>query len=147
MKYSLPLLLGLLLIAPAQPKESSVDIDEQQTREVVSHHWKTFIGNDLEGTLADYTEDSVLITPKRTYKGLKEIRENFISAFKHFPKESSKLQLDSTVVNRDIGYIIWEATGPSSRLIFGTDTFVVRHGKIVSQTFGGVDDSVARNLT
>jgi hypothetical protein len=140
MKYSVPLLLGLLVISPAQPKEPLADIDEHQTSGVVNHHWKTFVGNDLEGTLADYTEDSVLITPKRTYKGLNEIRDNFISAFKHFPKDSSKLQLHMTVINRDIGYIIWEGTGPTSRLTFGTDTFVVRHGKIVSQTFGGVSD-------
>ena len=145
MKYSFPILFGLLLISPAQPQEPPADIGEHWTSEVVSHHWKTFVGNDLEGTLADYTDESVLITPKRTYKGLKEIRENFVSAFKHFPKESSKLQLNMTVVNRDIGYITWEATGPTSRLIFGTDTFVVRHGKIVSQTFGGVDESVAHH--
>jgi mannose-6-phosphate isomerase-like protein (cupin superfamily) len=112
--------------------------DEPSTSEVVSHHWKTFVDNDLDGTLADYTEDSILITPTRVYRGLKDIRENFIDAFKRFPKSTSTLQLNKTRVERDVGYILWEATGPTSRLAMGTDTFVVRHGKIVSQTFGGV---------
>ena len=36
--------------------------------------------------MADYTEESMLITPDKTFTGLKEIRENFIYAFLFSPK-------------------------------------------------------------
>jgi hypothetical protein len=118
--------------------EAAANAEEGKTREILDHHWKTFTDNDLAGTLADYTEESILITPDRTYKGMKEIRENFQSAFSTFPKSASTLRLNKSVVQRDVGYIIWEATGPKVRLQFGTDTFIIRNGKILSQTFGGV---------
>lgn len=118
--------------------ESTAVSNEDKTKEVLDHHWKTFQGNDLEGTMADYTEESVLITPDKTFKGLKEIRENFVFAFSVFPKDSSTLQLDKSIVHNDVGYIIWQATTPKFKLTFGTDTFIIRDGKIVRQTYAGV---------
>ena len=134
------LLLAALLSVACQPKLAAVApaVDEAKTREVLDHHWKTFQANDLEGTMSDYTEDSILITPNRTFKGLQEIRDNFVAAFATYPKDATSMQLNKSVVQRDIGYIVWEATGPKVRLPFGTDTFVIRDGKILSQTYGGV---------
>jgi hypothetical protein len=131
MKY-LPMILFVALLGVGCKSE------EASTKEILNHHWMTFRNNDLEGTLADYTEDSILITPTRTFKGLREIRENFESAFVTFPKGSSTMQLNKSVVQRDVGYILWEATGPKIKLTFGTDTFIIRNGKIISQTYGGV---------
>jgi hypothetical protein len=129
-------LLGVALMSQAAQPASPTD--EATTRAVLEHHWKTFQGNDLDGVMADYTEDSVLITPGRTYKGLKEIRDNFISAFDVYPHATTAMQLNKSIVQRDIGYILWEATAPKLRLSFGTDTFIVRNGKIISQTYAGV---------
>ena len=111
---------------------------EEQTGAIVAHHWKAFIGNELDETMLDYTEASILITPDHVYRGLKEIRDNFIKAFAGFPKAESTLQLNKTVVERNIGYILWQATAPKRTLSFGTDTFVIENGKILSQTYGGV---------
>jgi SnoaL-like domain len=111
---------------------------EEKTKEVLEHHWKTFQANDLEGTMADYTEESFLITPDRTYKGLDEIRENFVNAFAAFPKDSTTMQLDKSIVQQDVGYIIWQATTPTFRLTYGTDTFIIQNGKIIRQTYAGV---------
>jgi ketosteroid isomerase-like protein len=113
-------------------------ISEEKTKEVLEHHWKTFQANDLEGTMADYTEESVLITPDRTYKGLNEIRENFVNAFTLLPKDSTTMRLDNTVVQQDVGYIIWQASSPKLNITYGTDTFIIQHGKIIRQTYAGV---------
>lgn len=134
-------LLSMLLIAgcisqPASTPENPVN--EEQTKQVLQHHWDTFQANDLEGTMADYTEESTLITPDRTYRGLAEIRENFVGAFAAFPKDSSTLKLNKTVVSQDVGYIIWEASAPKFNLTYGTDTFIIKNGKIVRQTYAGV---------
>jgi DNA/RNA endonuclease YhcR with UshA esterase domain len=80
----------------------------------------------------------VLITPEATYTGLAEIRTNFINAFKAFPKDSTEFKLDKSVVTKDVGYILWKAKTPGFNLSYATDTFFIRDGKIVRQTFAGV---------
>jgi hypothetical protein len=114
------------------------EIDEQETKEVLDHHWMTFQKNDLEGTMEDYTEESILITPDATYEGLDEIRENFVNAFKAFPADSSTLTLTKSVVKEDVGYILWTAKTPAFTLSYATDSFIIRDGKIVRQTYAGV---------
>ena len=143
MKFPHLLLLSAILAAGCQVK-TNVDVavksgpDEAKTKEVLDHHWVAFQANDLEGTMADYSEESVLITPDKTFKGLKEIRENFVYAFSLFPKDSSTFQLDKSIINQDVGYIIWQAKSPKINLTFGTDTFIIQDGKIVRQTYAGV---------
>ena len=116
----------------------TVESSDEKTKEVLDHHWKAFQANDLEETMADYTEESVLITPDRTYTGLDQIRENFVTAFALFPKDSTTLQLDKSVAHQDVGYIIWQGAAPTLKVTFGTDTFIIQNGKIVRQTFAGV---------
>jgi len=111
---------------------------EEKTKEVLEHHWKTFQANDLEGTMSDYTEESMLITPDRTYRGLNEIRENFVNAFAVLPKDSTTMRLEKSVVQQDVAYILWEATSPKLKITFGTDTFIIQNGKIIRQTYAGV---------
>jgi hypothetical protein len=133
--------LLILLFWGCQVKTTTTvttESSEEKTKEVLDHHWETFKANDLDGVMADYTDESILITPDKTFKGLAEIRENFVSAFSVFPKDSSTLQLDKAIVQQDIGYIIWQATAPKVKVTFGTDTFIIKNGKIIQQTFAGV---------
>lgn len=123
--------------ASDQPVETE-SIDAQVTRQVLDHHWQTFRDNDLEGVMEDYTEESILITPDTTYKGLDAIRQNFIQAFEAFPEEENPLTLHKSVVEQDVGYILWEASTSQFELLFATDTFIIRDGKIIRQTYGGI---------
>ncbi len=132
------ILLVLTCCTEKKAATTQQSVDEESTSKVLQHHWDAFKANDLEGTMQDYTEESILITPDRTFRGLNEIRENFVSAFSAFPKDSSTLELDKSVVKGDVGYIIWKANAPTFNLTFGTDTFIIRDGKIVSQTYAGV---------
>lgn len=139
--------LPILFIAPIvflsscqQQPTPEAGIDEQQTKEVLDHHWEAFKANDLEETMKDYTEESVLITPNQTFRGLDEIRNNFINAFKAFPKDSTTFTLDKSVVVKDVGYILWNSKTPTFNLTYGTDTFIIREGKIVRQTYAGVTE-------
>jgi hypothetical protein len=111
---------------------------EESTSQVLDHHWKAFGANDLEAVMADYTEESILITPEKTFKGLKEIRDNFVFAFTIFPKGSSTLKIRKSIVQQDVGYITWEATTPKMKKSFNTDTFIIHDGKIVRQTYAGL---------
>lgn len=138
---SLFLSLIIVLVANSCEQRTVTDvatISEESTSKVLDHHWEAFKANDLEGTMADYVEESILITPDKTFRGLKEIRENFVFAFTLFPKDSSTLTLHKSVIQKDVGYIIWEASAPKLKLSFGTDTFIIQNGKIVRQTYAGV---------
>jgi hypothetical protein len=119
------------------PRANKPAIDEAVTKKVLDHHVQTFQANDLEGVMADYTEESVLITPDRTYKGLADIRENFVQAYKALPTSGTTMTVTSSVINRDVAYIVWKALTPTLEFKYATDTFVIADGKILSQTFAG----------
>lgn len=139
------LFLSLVIITGCTPPVKSVDqsIDEAITRQVLDRHIQTFKANDLEGVMADYTEESVLITPDRTFSGLAEIRENFIAAFKALPKDGTTMTLTKTEVSKDVGYMVWTAITPTLEFKYATDTFIIQGGKIIRQTYAG--DVVAIN--
>lgn len=141
MKILFALILGMCVMS-CNVEQGSTDkpaeFNEETTRAVLDRHWDTFRNNDLEGVMADYDESSVLITPDRMYVGLDEIRENFVNAFTLFPTDSTIMTLQHSVVRDDLAYIIWSADSPVLNLEYGTDTFIVRNGKIVRQTYAGV---------
>lgn len=137
--YTVILMLMLASCVSEKPDESE-SIDPEMTKKVLDHHWETFVNNDLEGVMEDYTEESVLITPDATYRGLNAIRENFVNAFEAFPSERSTLKLNKSVVEKDVGYILWQASTENFELRFATDTFIIRDGRIIRQTYGGVTD-------
>ncbi|WP_158859239.1 nuclear transport factor 2 family protein [Lunatibacter salilacus] len=135
--YSI-ILLTCLTFAGCSSDSTNGEIDEAQTEAVLDHHWETFVTNDLDGVMEDYTDESILITPNGTYRGLDEIRGNFVNAFNAFPTQGAELTLNTSLAVSDVGYILWEAETPEFTLTYATDTFIIRNGKIIRQTFAGV---------
>jgi predicted SnoaL-like aldol condensation-catalyzing enzyme len=107
------------------------------TRDIVMHHLVSFQNNDLESVLADYSSESVVVTRDTTYSGPEEIRQFFATLMIHFPKQQSNFELDKMVVQDELVYIVWHANTPSLDVSLGTDTFIIRDGKIHRQTFAG----------
>ena len=107
------------------------------SEKVLLSHLQSFATNDLDALMSDYTEQSVLITHEQTYSGVQEIRSFFVELLTHFPKNRSNFNLDKLVVKDELVYIVWHATTPSLEVPLGTDTFVVKQGKIYQQTFAG----------
>jgi hypothetical protein len=126
-----------LIAAACSPEAKKSPVDEAMTKEVLDHHLQTFQQNDLDGVMADYTEESILITPDRTYKGLAEIRENFVQAYEALPKNGTTMTVTKSVVIRDVAYIVWKAVTPTYEFKYATDTFIIVNGKIISQTYAG----------
>jgi ketosteroid isomerase-like protein len=104
------------------------------TETVVRHHLQAFVEQQgLDAILADYADDACFLSEGRAYCGKPAIREffdGFIAALP--PRAFGEFALRSLRVQGDVAYITWSA-GPE--LPLGTDTFVVRQGQIVSQTF------------
>jgi hypothetical protein len=87
----------------------------------------------VEAVMQDYVDESVLITQDATYRGLAEIRGFMNALFKELPAGFfGSLKMIRQEIVREVAYIVWERKPMISR---ATDTFVVRDGKIVFQTF------------
>jgi len=111
-------------------------------KKVVMRHLNSFLDNNLDAVLSDYTSESVLITQSGTYSGPDEIRTFFIGLLIHFPQQKSNFALDKLVAERDLVYIVWHAKTPSVQVPLGSDTFLIKDGKISRQTFVGQLDFV-----
>ena len=108
----------------------------QQTENTLLHQWHAFGAGDIEAIMADYAEDAVLITPDGALKGHAQIRSLFAQIFTTvFPPNSTSLHLAKQVVEGEIAYLLWSGSSPHYNAPLATDTFVMRDGKIVAQTF------------
>ena len=83
--------------------------------------------------VSDFTEESVLIGPNATYKGLDEIR-GFFAAFTEMmtPELMGTFNMNRQEIQGEYGYFTWDL-GDVAPL--GTDTFHVVDDQIVMQTF------------
>jgi ketosteroid isomerase-like protein len=107
------------------------------TRALLERHLSAFLENDLEAVLSDYTDESMLVTADATYTGRQAIRGFFAKLVPLFPKKESRLDMDRMVIDGDMAFIVWHATTPAIKVTLGTDTFVLKDGKIHRQTFVG----------
>jgi len=105
------------------------------TADVLEHHLTAFGEQDMAELLADYTDDSVLITNSGTYRGLDEIEGMMSELFAEFGEPGTDFALDEQVVEGEVAYLVWHAETPDNVYEFATDTFVVRDGVIEVQTF------------
>ena len=106
------------------------------TEAVLNHHGEAFAAGDLHGTMEDYTDDSVLILPDVTLRGLDSIRAAFAEFFGGLFKPGSyEFTRDRVEIVGDVAYIVWHSSNQGAEVTLGTDTFVVRDGKIAVQTF------------
>ncbi len=105
--------------------------NETSTQTTLDHHLQSF-GEGIDAIMEDFTEDSVVITPDATYRGLTEIRAFFTAFVEGLPAGVwDVFTMKRMEVAGEVGYILWEA---KPWFPLGTDTFVVRDGKIVFQT-------------
>jgi len=105
------------------------------TQDVLTHHLNSF--GDIAGTMADYTAESRFFTPDGLLRGSEAIRRFFVRAFEEFAKPGKPLEMLRQEVDGDTAYIVWRAETADNIFELGSDTFIVRNGKIVTQTFAG----------
>lgn len=105
------------------------------TSDVLDRHLRAFAQHDVDGLLADYSPDAVLFVPTGLLKGAEAIRPLFEALVTEFRKPRSSLTIQQRCVDADHAYIVWTAETADNAYEFATDTFVVRNGKIVAQSF------------
>jgi ketosteroid isomerase-like protein len=105
----------------------------KETNSVLDNHLNAGLNGDLEGVLNDFTEDSVLFLSQGPVRGIAGLREFYKTLLTNppsgYPKAFKLLRRD---VEGEVGYIVWKA---EPGVLLATDTFLVRNGKIMVQTF------------
>lgn len=105
----------------------------KQTEATVAHHLEAMMSGDIDAVLSDYAEESILYTPNGPVRGLQELRSEFEAFLGSLPPGMVEaLEIVKKDAEGEVAYILWKAE-PFAPL--GTDTFIVRDGKIVVQTF------------
>jgi ketosteroid isomerase-like protein len=105
------------------------------TKDVVNHHLKCFGAGDLTGILSDYAANAVMFTPNGPLKHVDAIRTFYAQVFAEFGKPGTTFSLTLQSFEGDYAYLLWSAETADNVYEVGTDTFVVRDGKIALQSF------------
>jgi ketosteroid isomerase-like protein len=105
------------------------------TSDVLDRHLKSFAEYNIDGVLADYSSDAVLFTPTGPLRGPDAIKPLFQALVSEFAKPGSSFTMQQRCIEGDHAYILWTAETADNSYEFATDTFVVRNGKIVAQSF------------
>ena len=107
------------------------------TTEVLDRHIKCFGEGDLNGILADYAPGAIVFTPDGPLKGLDAIRPFFQKLIAEFGQPGTTFNMTHRTIEGDFAYVIWTAETADNVYEMGTDTMVVRDGKIAAQSFAG----------
>jgi ketosteroid isomerase-like protein len=107
------------------------------TKDIINHHLKAFSDRDLSGVLSDYAPSAIFFTPKGPLQGPDAIRPLFQAMIAEFQKPGATFTMKEQFVEGNYAYILWSAETADNVYELGTDTFVVRDGKIVAQSFTG----------
>jgi len=109
------------------------------TKEVLAHHLQAFGERDLEGVLSDYAPDAVFFTRRGPLRGTDTIRPLFEGLIAEFAKPGATFRMQQQFVAGDYAYILRHGETAENIYELGTDTFVVRNGKIVAPVIHGQD--------
>ena len=131
--YSLVALVFALPLSWAAVAGESASITEK----VLDHHLKAFGDGDIVEILADYTEESVLLTANGPVKGQAALRPVFEAFFAEFAKPGASFEMKQRLIEGEVAYIVWVAETADNVYELATDTFLVRDGKIAVQSFTG----------
>ena len=101
-------------------------------QEVFQHHAEVLIAGDLEGIVADYSDDAVFITPAGVLHGKDGVRQGFTKLLSDLP--SAEWDVPTQIFEGDVLFIEWNAKSESTKAEDGIDTFVFRDGMIRVQT-------------
>jgi ketosteroid isomerase-like protein len=109
--------------------------DSEQTRRTLIHHLEAFDQGDIDAVLSDYAVDAVLLTPKGVRRGHGQIREELEWLLANVFIPSSSFSMVQQLFEGELAYIVWSAESERYRVPMATDTYLIREGKIVTQTF------------
>lgn len=106
-----------------------------QTKATLHHRLKCFADGDIDGIMSDFADDAVLIGMDGLVDNLAEIRKLFTTIITEYIPKGSTITMKHAIAVGDVAYILWSAQSPAFDIPVGSDTFVMRDGKVIAQTF------------
>lgn len=104
------------------------------TEATLKRHVDALMSGDIDSIMSNFTDESVVFMPDGKLEGLAEIRSDTVIFLKNNPPETIE------VVRQDIAgefvYLLWKSE--TSRILTA-ETYVIRNGKILAQTFAVLD--------
>ena len=105
------------------------------TEAVLKHHLDAVMKMATDGVdsvMQDYAEDAVMISPNGVVTGADSIRTFFEGLITQMPPDYvQSMKVDMQQVRGEIAYLLWSAP---PYIEMGSDTFLIRDGKITVQT-------------
>jgi len=119
-----------------QNRPSSREMQKMKsTSDVLDDHVTAIRQGDVNGVLSDYASDAVLFREDGVFKGVDAIRSVLEKFVAEFQKPGTISHTKQRLVEGDCAYMVWTAETADNVYELATDTFVVRNGKIVAQSF------------
>lgn len=116
----------------------SQSLSGRTVEEVLEHHIKYLAEGNLEEVLLDYNDDSYLINTNGIVIGKDALKEFFRDSIENCLPPDTKQTIEVKRIHGELAYIVWKAESKYYHVPFGTDTFVIRGGKIIMQSFAGI---------
>ena len=126
--------LSAPLILVMFPLAAWSDAAPGSPEQIVAHHMAAAAKGDVDAIVADYADNAYVITPGGKTQGKAELRKMFVGIFGGPPGSRAPLDIQQQYYTKEIGYIAWVQNAGKPEELRGSDTFVVRKGKIVAQT-------------
>lgn len=102
------------------------------TEQVLASHEAALDGQNAVEVSTHYAENAVVIVNGETYFGPREIASMYAKLINDLP--DATWRTDMVVIHEDLAYMEWACKSVTSKVEFGTDTFVVSNGLITRQT-------------
>jgi len=101
-------------------------VTSEATQAVIDRHMAALQAGDIDTVMEDYTDDSVFIVNLGGVAVGRDAIRPFLAAAGELPGYART----ASFTEGDTYYVTWEADG----IAFGTDTLIVRDGRIAIQT-------------
>jgi hypothetical protein len=101
-------------------------------QQIFQHHAGALGAKDLEGVVADYSDDAFFMSPAGVLRGKAGIRQAFTKLFSEIPR--AKWGLKTELYENDVLLLEWMADSATTKIDDGIDTFVFKDNFIPAQT-------------
>ena len=106
-----------------------------ESESVVKQFLANWDARNLEAMMASYTEDSAVLMPQqKPFKGKEQIHNLMKGFVDDFSKPGAVWDTYALMAEGQIVYILWKGETAANKFPFGSNTFVVKDGKIAYQT-------------
>jgi ketosteroid isomerase-like protein len=126
--------LFALILVGATPIIALGDAAPGTPEQIVAHHMVAAASGDVDALVADYADTAVVFTPGGETRGKAALHKMFAGIFGGPPGSRAPLDVRQKNFTKEIGYIVWVQNEGKPEELRGSDTFLVRKGKIVTQT-------------